>query len=110
MATFRFSLLNSHFYIPTVNFATVAIPTTANLRASDLAIKALQHLKPNNLKLVPTQEQLVEFISNKCIAANPPPQRLLTSSLSSLSLMSLSSFLVGSASCFMMTSLQPRTV
>ncbi|KAJ9059880.1 hypothetical protein DSO57_1036943 [Entomophthora muscae] len=24
MATFRFSLLNSHFYIPTVNFATVA--------------------------------------------------------------------------------------
>ncbi|KAJ9058219.1 hypothetical protein DSO57_1014655 [Entomophthora muscae] len=24
MATFRFSLLNSHFYIPTVDFATVA--------------------------------------------------------------------------------------
>ncbi|KAJ9059931.1 hypothetical protein DSO57_1036411 [Entomophthora muscae] len=51
------------------------IPTTANLRASDLAIKALQHLKPNNLKLVPTQEQLVKFISNKCIAVNPPPPK-----------------------------------
>ncbi|KAJ9064161.1 hypothetical protein DSO57_1033317 [Entomophthora muscae] len=28
MATFRFSLLNSHFYIPTVDFATVASCTT----------------------------------------------------------------------------------
>ncbi|KAJ9071993.1 hypothetical protein DSO57_1031745 [Entomophthora muscae] len=29
MVTFRFSLLNSHFYIPTVNFATVALTTGA---------------------------------------------------------------------------------
>ncbi|KAJ9057440.1 hypothetical protein DSO57_1022731 [Entomophthora muscae] len=33
------------------------IPTSSHLWASDLAIKALQHLKPNNLKLVPTQDQ-----------------------------------------------------
>ncbi|KAJ9059483.1 hypothetical protein DSO57_1001560 [Entomophthora muscae] len=51
------------------------IPTSSHLQASDLAIKALQHLKPNNLKLVPTQEQLVKFIGNKCIAANPPPPK-----------------------------------
>ncbi|KAJ9084745.1 hypothetical protein DSO57_1021103 [Entomophthora muscae] len=38
------------------------IPTSSHLWASDLAIKALQHLKPNNLKLVPTQEQLVNIL------------------------------------------------
>ncbi|KAJ9069307.1 hypothetical protein DSO57_1019870, partial [Entomophthora muscae] len=53
------------------------IPTSSHLRASDLAIKALQHLKPNNLKLVPTQEQLIKFISNKRITANPPPPKAL---------------------------------
>ncbi|KAJ9059385.1 hypothetical protein DSO57_1002805 [Entomophthora muscae] len=51
------------------------IPTSANLCASDLDINALQHLKPKNLKLVPTQEQLVKFISNKCITANLPPPK-----------------------------------
>ncbi|KAJ9075188.1 hypothetical protein DSO57_1038463, partial [Entomophthora muscae] len=34
MATFRFSLLNSHFYIPTVNFATVATRNGIYLRLS----------------------------------------------------------------------------
>ncbi|KAJ9087127.1 hypothetical protein DSO57_1036359 [Entomophthora muscae] len=51
------------------------IPISVNLHASDLAIKALQHLKPNNIKLVLTQEHLVNFISNKKIAANPPPPK-----------------------------------
>ncbi|KAJ9083553.1 hypothetical protein DSO57_1033690 [Entomophthora muscae] len=45
------------------------IPISSHLQSSDLAIKALHHLKPNNLKLVQTQDQLVKFISNKRIAA-----------------------------------------
>ncbi|KAJ9061530.1 hypothetical protein DSO57_1019722 [Entomophthora muscae] len=50
-------------------------PNILSPPGSDLDIKALQHLKPNNLNLVPTQEQLIKFISNKCIAANPPPPK-----------------------------------
>ncbi|KAJ9061008.1 hypothetical protein DSO57_1024893 [Entomophthora muscae] len=53
------------------------IPTSSNIQDSDLTIKALQHLKPNNLKLVPTQEQLVKFISNKHIAVNLPTPKAL---------------------------------
>ncbi|KAJ9069263.1 hypothetical protein DSO57_1020211 [Entomophthora muscae] len=34
MTTFRFSLLNSHFYIPTVDFATVAVTTPYYLQAN----------------------------------------------------------------------------
>ncbi|KAJ9062251.1 hypothetical protein DSO57_1012699 [Entomophthora muscae] len=51
------------------------IPASAYLCASDLAIKALQHLKPNNIKLVLTQKQLVKFISDKMIATNSPPPK-----------------------------------
>ncbi|KAJ9054150.1 hypothetical protein DSO57_1017625 [Entomophthora muscae] len=72
------------------------IPTSVNIQDSRLAIKALHPLKPNNLKLAPIQEQLVKFISNKRISANPP--RPQTSSWSLHPPMSSSSFQVGSSS------------
>ncbi|KAJ9058749.1 hypothetical protein DSO57_1009087 [Entomophthora muscae] len=47
------------------------IPTSKEFSATQLAVLACKYLFPINLKRVPTPNQLVKFVSDRCQASNP---------------------------------------
>ncbi|KAJ9070717.1 hypothetical protein DSO57_1004949 [Entomophthora muscae] len=47
------------------------MPTSKDLSPTQLAVLACKHLSPTNLKRVPTHNQLVKFVSDRCQALNP---------------------------------------
>ena len=54
------------------------IPVSSNVKATDLVVKVTQHFTPNNLKLFPTTEKLVKYVSDKRAAINPIPKSAAT--------------------------------